>query len=383
MPTTSALSKYEFIVDQLREQALSGYSEGDLFPTEPMLAKQYEVSIGTIRRAIGILEVDGIFVRQQGKGTFVGKVAKKRGAGRMTVFCHYVRDSHVPLGDSGIALAANVAGHFAEDDVRAQMRVVKPGRENWEHFLQSLQDAYSDEELAGVWASGMHEIMVSEVCARLQGDVPVINMCPGSFPVAPYSVGFEMESALRCGTRYLIEKGCQNLALICVAARPHEAPAREEAFVATCAALDAKCQVMALPPVDSGGVALRFEEHGQKSVMELMRRNQLLDGLVCTDDFIGRGVLAGLLRAGIRVPDQVHVCTHTRKGDCFPGVFGLPVACLETDNSEHASVALRMMKQIVSGEAVHEPHRRLPVHVVLPDAGGVAITDDTQIAGRD
>ena len=43
----------------------------EAIPSEPLLAKKYKVSIGTIRRAIDELVSEKILVREQGRGTFV------------------------------------------------------------------------------------------------------------------------------------------------------------------------------------------------------------------------------------------------------------------------------------------------------------------------
>ena len=382
MQTEAALSKYEFVADELRQQVFAGYREGDLFLTEPMLAKQYDVSVGTIRRALGVLEADRVLVRKQGKGTFVGPAVKKRSTGRQIVFCRRARDLIPAVGDSALAIAAEAVGHFVHEGVGAHMRVIGPEQAHWNTFIHWLDEACAGEGLSGLWISGLHEAEISEVCEHLQGDIPVIDVSPGEFPLVPYSVGDDMQSAVRRGTRYLIEQGCRRLAMICVAARAHQVAVRQEAFMATCAALDTECEIIEMPPVESGA-AIRFEAHGQRSVAELMRRAKKPDGLVCTDDFIGRGVLAGLLRLGIRVPDEVRVCTHARRGECFPEVFGLPVVCLETDDSECATVAWRMMEQLLSGAVVSEPHVWLPVNVILPPQAAMLNRKDTQNGGPD
>lgn len=377
MQTEAALSKYEFIADELRQRVFADYCEGDLFLTEPMLAKQYDVSVGTIRKALALMEADRVLVRKQGKGTFVGPAVKKRSTGRQIVFCRRTRDLIPAVGDSALAIAAEAVGHFVHEDVGAHMRVIGPEKAHWNTFIRWLHEACASEGLSGLWISGLHEVEISEVCNHLQRNIPVIDVSPGEFPLVPYSVGDDMQSAVRRGTRYLIEQGCRRLAMICVAPRAHQVAVRQEAFMATCAALDAKCEVIEMPPVESGA-AIRFEAHGQRSVAELMRRTKKPDGLVCTDDFIGRGVLAGLLRLGISVPEEVQVCTHTRRRDGFPEVFGLPVVCLETDDSECATVAWRMMEQILSGEVVDEPHRWLPVNVILPPQAAMLETKNLQ-----
>lgn len=51
---------------------------GDALPNESELAKRFGVSIGTLRRAVDELVADHILVRQQGRGTFVGRLDRER-----------------------------------------------------------------------------------------------------------------------------------------------------------------------------------------------------------------------------------------------------------------------------------------------------------------
>jgi len=56
----------------IRKKILSGeYPAGSLVPSEAALAKKYELSRITIRRALDLLEKDDLVVRKRGKGTFV------------------------------------------------------------------------------------------------------------------------------------------------------------------------------------------------------------------------------------------------------------------------------------------------------------------------
>ena len=58
----------------LRDQIASGdLRPGDLVPTEKTLCEQYEVSRPTVRQAIKNLEIDGLLVRQRGRGTRIIK----------------------------------------------------------------------------------------------------------------------------------------------------------------------------------------------------------------------------------------------------------------------------------------------------------------------
>ena len=51
---------------------------GGALPNESELARRFEVSIGTIRRAVEELVADHILLRQQGRGTFVGRLDRER-----------------------------------------------------------------------------------------------------------------------------------------------------------------------------------------------------------------------------------------------------------------------------------------------------------------
>lgn len=56
----------------LKESIRRGeYKEGDRFPSETTLMKQYQTTRGTVRKAISELVMDGLVYQVQGKGTYV------------------------------------------------------------------------------------------------------------------------------------------------------------------------------------------------------------------------------------------------------------------------------------------------------------------------
>ncbi len=72
MTSSTPYPKYLHIQQTLRSQILKGYyAPGARFPTEGVLARQFNVSRGTVVRAIHTLEQEGLLYRQQGRGTFV------------------------------------------------------------------------------------------------------------------------------------------------------------------------------------------------------------------------------------------------------------------------------------------------------------------------
>ena len=63
---------YEQVGDVVRKQILAGMWKIDTaIPPEPDLARDFGVSAGTMRKALDMLEAEGLLVRIQGKGTFI------------------------------------------------------------------------------------------------------------------------------------------------------------------------------------------------------------------------------------------------------------------------------------------------------------------------
>ena len=66
------LPLYQRLHDELAARiADQHWRAGDAIPTETELVKQFEASIGTVRKAIDMLVAEGMLERFQGKGTFV------------------------------------------------------------------------------------------------------------------------------------------------------------------------------------------------------------------------------------------------------------------------------------------------------------------------
>jgi GntR family transcriptional regulator len=78
MPTATSKPAYEPLYVQVRNRLVqrigSGqWAPGDLIPNEFQLAREYNVSQGTIRKALIALEADRLIYRQQGRGTYVAQ----------------------------------------------------------------------------------------------------------------------------------------------------------------------------------------------------------------------------------------------------------------------------------------------------------------------
>jgi DNA-binding GntR family transcriptional regulator len=63
---------YLQVRDAVAERIATGtWKTGNAIPNEGDLAREFGVSVGTVRKALGLLEGQHILTRQQGRGTFV------------------------------------------------------------------------------------------------------------------------------------------------------------------------------------------------------------------------------------------------------------------------------------------------------------------------
>ncbi len=70
--TASFSPLYKQIKDLLLQSLEAGdYKPGESIPSEQELANRYQVSQGTVRKAIDELSAENVLIRRQGKGTFV------------------------------------------------------------------------------------------------------------------------------------------------------------------------------------------------------------------------------------------------------------------------------------------------------------------------
>lgn len=84
---------YKGVKRELIESVRRGdWNPGDVIPSETKLCERFEVSMGTVRKAVDELSAEGFLIRQQGRGTFVASHSRDR---YLFAFFHVVRqDGH-------------------------------------------------------------------------------------------------------------------------------------------------------------------------------------------------------------------------------------------------------------------------------------------------
>ena len=90
---------YVQLMEELETSIRNGvYKPGDKIMTEAEMAKEYGVSLITVRKAVGSLMEKGLVVRKQGKGTFVTKPKYSRNMKKLQSFTEMCEKMGVKLG---------------------------------------------------------------------------------------------------------------------------------------------------------------------------------------------------------------------------------------------------------------------------------------------
>ena len=90
---------YVQLMEELETSIRNGvYKPGDKIITEAEMAKEYGVSLITVRKAVGSLMEKGLVVRKQGKGTFVTKPKYSRNMKKLQSFTEMCEQMGVKPG---------------------------------------------------------------------------------------------------------------------------------------------------------------------------------------------------------------------------------------------------------------------------------------------
>ncbi len=126
LPVTPT-AKYYRVSQYLQQQIIKGeFPPNQQLPTEEVLTKGFGVSRGTVRKAIDLLETQGLVRREQGRGTFVNDPSDKGMAGfTLSDFAKEMQQQHrTPttrvLKQEVVTASAEIAAHLnlnAGDDV--------------------------------------------------------------------------------------------------------------------------------------------------------------------------------------------------------------------------------------------------------------------------
>ena len=122
----------------VRGLAAGDWKAGEAIPSESKLAERFNVSIGTIRKAIDELVAERILLRQQGRGTFVATHTEDR-----TLFYFF----HIVGKDGKLAVTSTAN----QDSPLSEGATPVLGLDVWEHAYYLKYQNRRPEYITAFW----------------------------------------------------------------------------------------------------------------------------------------------------------------------------------------------------------------------------------------
>lgn len=178
------------LIAHLRERILDGsLPPGSRLPTEIELAKDMQVSRGTIRQALSALENEGLLDRTQRRGTFVrrspaAQPAEKR-IGLILNRAGNQLDLDILIGVENAAKSRGyqVSFAYAEERIEEQSRDIERLRADrvGGMIIFSVSDVTYDESIDQLQRSGMPLVLIDRYLPDLDADYVVADNTGGGY----------------------------------------------------------------------------------------------------------------------------------------------------------------------------------------------------------
>lgn len=347
---------YVHVADKLRKQ-IAKLAAGALLPAESRLAKQFGVSVATVREAIRLLAAEGRVESQQGRGTLVLEVAPQSVALVM-----------------GLDILDEQCSRFYPETMRATRQALEAagervrlyyGRATAEMPDASLQcDAlYEDLEggkLSGVITCGVFPEERLAKATRQQA-LPLVGMYAGY----PHAVRHDVERFLKDGVEYCVQQGRRKIAML-----------------AWNGAMDPDfCNFgQFTQALEAHGIAAQKAWHradlhpnlpgaGWEGFRELWSAGrEKPDALIITDDSLFPDAWQAICELQIDVPGELLIVSQAREGAMLGGNPSLPIARLEVSPRNVGLELISVLKESMAGA---QEVRRLLTAKFIPMPGKV------------
>ncbi|HEX2951219.1 MAG TPA: GntR family transcriptional regulator, partial [Armatimonadota bacterium] len=176
----NAQSKYQSVAATIKKRVLAGeLCAGEQIPTLDALCEAYGVSLITARRAIEMLEREGLLYRVQGKGTFVAE-SRKDPRTLALVVPHLYQDEDSLYDHSYLAPLINAVERAA----RAQNANILLYLDNEDRAVER-ENLYNilNRQLDGAIVFPLDDVVNMDILQQLSMQIPVvlIDRCPAEW----------------------------------------------------------------------------------------------------------------------------------------------------------------------------------------------------------
>jgi DNA-binding LacI/PurR family transcriptional regulator len=347
---SAAGSLQKYIYSQIRSGSLK---PGEKIQTA-QLAKEWNISEGTVNQSLHILAARGFLVRKRRAGTFVGDST-------------IVLDKEREIGN---ALAVLMP------DLRSpEFSCLTSGLQNIIKDTQFNMVAFGAEHDTSAYAKFIHEQIESNAAGiiltpPLQGMIPVeslIELYNSKIPVVTCFRGLagfgwpvirtDVEYNTQIAATHLCEIGRKHIGFVSNEQRSsHYGLIKEHVFIETLDKFGVSTPTsmrICLPKPDSSEQMWLFTAIAQ--IEEWLEKHPKMDAICCTHDMAAWAVISTLAKLGKKVPDDIAV---TGNGDIMQ-FFGFAQSDLTTVDmcySDFAGTILELVNRQHNGESLDKEY---------------------------
>jgi DNA-binding LacI/PurR family transcriptional regulator len=323
-------SKYEFVVSTLRDEIVHGvYGPGNRLPNRSEMVTRFGAGMATVQKALDDLVQDGFLYAQTRKGTFVMD-----------------RPPHLYCYGLVVPTAAEWSRHYTAvrmalrsiaSDRAFQVREYHSSREVGlrEDVLQLCADV-SKHRLAGlIFAGVMSRSDLEGTPIVEKPDMPRVAIQHVAEMGVPSIFG-DLDAFVGRAVEFLRSKGRKRIAHLCIDYGTDRHFKRLEGLIRQCG--------VEVKPYWIQGVTLGSVFHAARNIVHLLMRLQgddRPDALIIHDDNLIEHAIAGLLAAGVKVPDELLVVAQANFPATVPSV--LPLVHLGFDLNQIIRESLRLL----------------------------------------
>lgn len=345
--------RYLAVAEALRRRIDEGvYPAGGKLPNEKELAREFDVSVMTVRQGVGLLVKKGMVERKQGCGTFVTSVSRA------------VANIALLVGDS---ISVESAHYY-----RAVLRRLQAGAldRKWElrHYDRLNRSMFPDKVV-----SKNEQLFLKD--HRNDPFHGVIEFVPGDASLVPKDLADHMPTAVmepglpftdvigddyhfgEQAVRHLVKSGCRNLLFFCTHWHTHRMPDSVDAVLDETRKMKCPVPFVECQPVDGQGYEMEsalYRKFRQMIASWGKNNRPVPDGLIFNDDIALRSVMPALLQAGISIPKDMKIfCLGNEDRRIH---YGVPVCRYEISPGAIAGHLLKAMDCRIRGVKAPAPH---------------------------
>lgn len=294
-----AQTKYQALINYIKEQiATEAWCPGDKLPSENELSEQFGISRQTVRKAIGVLEEEGVVRRIKGSGTYLSYDRRENLEQRnsIAVVTTYVESYIFPKTIQGIEKVLFDSGYSVQ---------ISFTNNTLEREKSILEDLLSRDDVAGVIVegtkSGLPNPNIPLYRQLLARKVPVLFINTYYPELDVPHVSLNDVAAAKKAVQYLIDHGHRDIGAIL---KLDDGQGRLR-YLGYLSAMEAA----GYPVTDSRMVWIDTDEAKQLAYCteKILNRVEACTALLCYNDQVAFQLIRILTQKGIKVPEDVSI----------------------------------------------------------------------------